>query len=97
LVFSTDQVQNQAVSILRYFDKFHPLPKAAQEPEIAHIVNKEFKPDPARWGKGVGFGNVAMVTQTQQIQKQRVAQQDENAKLLLTLLTNIIVESTISR
>lgn len=89
-------LQNQAASILKYFDKYHPLPKATQDTEVVAVIAKEFKTDPARWGKGVGFGNVAIETQTQQIQKQRVAQQEENTKILLTLLTKIIVENTMS-
>ncbi len=51
-------------------------------------------PEPARWGKGVGFGNAAIETPAQKQKKQLVAMHDINMATLFDLICKMISSGT---
>lgn len=84
------------MAIFKYFDQEHPLPPETAESDSSTPTEpKEITPEPARWGKGIGFGNVVGETEAQKLKKQQVAQQDVNMKALFLLFTKIVSEGSL--
>jgi len=87
---------DRVIAMFGYFDKEHPLPaETTTDPEVVSACSNVITPEPARWGKGIGFGNLVGETEAQKVKKQQVERQDANMKALFILFTKLVSERTL--
>jgi hypothetical protein len=83
------------LAMFKYFDQEHPIPPETADSEAPAASSNVITPEPARWGKGIGFGNHVGETDAQKLKKQQVERQDANMKALFILFSKLVSEKTL--